>query len=386
MKPLQCRWCGLPISALLVLSWCCSRIITFVPDGNRLTYGMEYAFATRALKATRNLVPLKIAIGLLCMSMVVLGVLIQFHPLGPQGLWPRIIHGTAVASSFVVGMCWIVLPWPKRRTAIAFVCWADVSTAVGAFLCSAPASRLGATSHMGLIGVFVAFLLGWRVLVAHCGFATFVIAGMTAWNVYLGEADWFEQYIYNAPALSSVVLLPIIIQTVIEGGRRSLKAVSLAAHQDPLTGLLNRRGVQMALNSMLHGRPMSRIVAVVLIDMDYLKELNDRVGHEAGDEAIKAVACLLTANTRASDIAARVGGDEFMVVAFHDKVDDAVGFIELVTATRLGIGSHGVSVSVGSAWQSTGDFDFDFDILRRRADDALCEAKRNRGRNISAAS
>ncbi|WP_078322459.1 sensor domain-containing diguanylate cyclase [Mycobacteroides chelonae] len=350
-----------------------------------MTYGMEYAFATRGLKVTRNLVRLKTAIGMLCMSMAVLGVLVQFHPLGPQGLWPRIIHGTAVASSFVVGVCWIVLPWPKRRTAIAFVCWADVSIAVGAFLCSAPASRLGATSHMGLIGVFAAFLLGWQVLAAHCVFATCVIAAMTAWNVYLGDATWFEQYIYNAPALSSVVLLPIIIQTVIEGGRRGLKAITLAAHQDPLTGLLNRRGVQLALSTMLYGRPTPRIVAVVLIDVDFLKVLNDTLGHEAGDESISSVGRMLAAAARASDITARVGGDEFMVVAFHDNVDDAARFVDRVTANNSGIGSHNASVSVGSAWQSTGDNDFDFDILRRRADEALCQAKRTRSRNVSAA-
>lgn len=97
-----------------------TRIIATVGAGE-MTFGQEYRFATRALTVTRNLVPLKIAIGLLCLSIVVLGTLIQFHPLGPHGLWPRLIHGVLVASALAVGMCWIVLPWPRRRVAIAFV-------------------------------------------------------------------------------------------------------------------------------------------------------------------------------------------------------------------------------------------------------------------------
>lgn len=92
---------------------------------------------------------------------------------------------------------------------------------VGACTLSAPASRLGALAHMGLIGVFAAFLLGWRVLAVHCVFATVAIFGLMGWNARLGEATWFDQYVYSAPALSSVVLLPIITQVVIEGGRRS---------------------------------------------------------------------------------------------------------------------------------------------------------------------
>lgn len=353
-------------------------IIGTVGDGGARIYGQEYRFATRALKASRNLVPLKIAIGLLCMSMVVLGTLIQFHPLGPHGLWPRLIHGVVVASSFVVGVCWIALPWPKRRTAIAFVCWADVSMVIAACLLSAPASRLGATSHMGLIGVFAAFLLGWRVLSAHCVFATAAICAITVWNTHLGQATLFDQYIYNAPALSSVVLLPIIIQVVIEGGRRSMTAVSIAAHQDPLTGLLNQRGVRVALSSLLYGRRASRIVAVVLVDVDQLKEINDTLGHDAGDESIRAVAEMLTFAARASDITARVGGDEFMVIGFFDRAEDAASLIRRISATRSGIGPHDTSVSIGSAVRSTNEGVFDFDSLRRAADEDLYGAKRER--------
>lgn len=349
-------------------------IITTVGAGE-MTFGQEYRFATRALTVTRNLVPLKIAIGLLCLSIVVLGTLIQFHPLGPHGLWPRLIHGVLVASALVVGMCWVVLPWPRRRVAIAFVWWADISMVVGACTLSAPASRLGALAHMGLIGVFAAFLLGWRVLAVHCVFATVAIFGLMGWNVRLGEATWFGQYVYSAPALSSVVLLPIIIQVVVEGGRRSLKAISLAAHQDPLTGLLNRRGVQVALSSLLSGQRATRIVAVVLVDVDELKELNDRLGHDAGDESIRAVAAMLATTTRASDFTARMGGDEFMVVGFFDHADEATGLIERIGARRFGIGPHRASVSMGSAMRSTSVAGFDFESLRRAADEELRGAK-----------
>lgn len=336
---------------------------------------MEYRFATTALRASGYLIHLKVAIAMLCMSIVVLGVIVQLHPMGPQGLWARAFHGALVASSLVVGLCWLAFPWPSRAVAIAFVCWADLSMAIGAGLLSAVPSRLCATIHMGLIGVFAAFLLGWRVLSVHCVFATVTIGVITAWNVHLGQATFFDQYIYVAPALSSVVLLPIIIQVVIEGGRKSLRATAVAAERDPLTGLLNRRGLQSAMDILLRGNRNTATVSMALVDVDRLKELNDTQGHEAGDTTLKAVARTLVSATRAGDIAARWGGDEFIVVAFHDHAEDADGFVRRMRALPSDIGPSGASVSVGTASRSTSDPDFDFESLRRQADASLYDAK-----------
>ncbi|TDZ45198.1 GGDEF domain-containing protein [Mycobacteroides franklinii] len=322
---------------------------------------------------------LKIAIGLLCMSMVVLGMVVQFHPLGPRGLWPRSIQAATWISAFFVGVCWMVCPWPGRRWAIAFVFWADAATAIAAAMCSSPASRLGATNHMALIGIFAAFVLGWRVLVGHCVFASIAITAITLWNVHADAATLFGQYIYNAPAFSNVVLLPIIIQTVIEGGRRALWGTAFEAHRDPLTGLLNRRGVQSAIDYTLgSGRQPTAVMAVAVLDIDRFKQLNDNYGHGAGDSTLKAVADALLANIRRNDLAARVGGDEFMVVAFLHGARDVEQAVQRVRCLRPKVGDLKVSLSVGVAWAFMGEPDFNFDSLARQADLRLYENKRQR--------
>lgn len=86
------------------------------------------------------------------------------------------------------------------------------------------------------------------------------------------------------------------------------------ATQDPLTGLANRRSFAQALKRELQRRRRVRGPAVVLLDLDGLKDLNDRFGHGAGDDAIRATAGRCLACVRAEDLAARLGGDEFAVL------------------------------------------------------------------------
>lgn len=83
------------------------------------------------------------------------------------------------------------------------------------------------------------------------------------------------------------------------------------ANRDPLTGLLNRRGLQAALNSM---RAEEQPITLCLFDLDDLKKVNDTYGHETGDRVILAFADLLRQHTRTADIQCRYGGDEFAVI------------------------------------------------------------------------
>ena len=90
------------------------------------------------------------------------------------------------------------------------------------------------------------------------------------------------------------------------------------ADRDPLTGLLNRRGFGRELRraaafSARHGVP----AAVVYLDMNGFKAVNDTLGHDAGDAALAHVARLLEGNIRETDAAGRLGGDEFAVVLLH---------------------------------------------------------------------
>lgn len=88
--------------------------------------------------------------------------------------------------------------------------------------------------------------------------------------------------------------------------------------EDPLTGLLNRRGFMKALERTLHyARRYRASAALLFLDLDGFKQVNDRHGHAAGDWVLGRVGRLIAGGVRASDVAARVGGDEFTVILWN---------------------------------------------------------------------
>ena len=154
-----------------------------------------------------------------------------------------------------------------------------------------------------------------------------------------------------------------------------------AAHADVLTGLPNRARLTEYLDDGIsckrkHGTPM----AVLLIDLDHFKDVNDRLGHEAGDRVLKGVAAQLTSDPLSSDLAARLGGDEFVVVLESERLlADLPGTLELLLERlRFEVGRQGekmlVSATIGAAWLT--DFNDDRTALLRCADHALYQAKR----------
>jgi diguanylate cyclase (GGDEF)-like protein len=325
---------------------------------------------------------LKIAIGAICLSMTAVTSVMQFHPLGPHGTLARSIQFGAGASATLVGILWLVRRWPTYRQAVMFVIWADLSIAIGASMNSAPASRLCATVHFGLIGVFAAFLLGQRVLAAHCVFITAAILALAVYSVEVDHVSWLDLYIYLAPAISSAVFMPAVIQVVIDGGRRALRAIARQAIRDPMTGLNNRRGMYAAVGR-LQRRTSSTILVVAVIDLDRFKEINDVRGHERGDQVLKAVGDVLRSCTRSGDIAARLGGDEFAVIAALGQHCDIDGFVERLHSHLLGIADT-TTVSVGVAWERLPlESSDDIGSVLRHADRAMYEAKRQGGNRLA---
>jgi diguanylate cyclase (GGDEF)-like protein len=89
---------------------------------------------------------------------------------------------------------------------------------------------------------------------------------------------------------------------------------SLAA-SDPLTGILNRRGLDDTLAAAVAAATTERFLALYVLDLDGFKQVNDRFGHDVGDELLRAVAGRLRGSVRSGDSVARLGGDEFVVMA-----------------------------------------------------------------------
>ena len=127
------------------------------------------------------------------------------------------------------------------------------------------------------------------------------------------------------------------------------------ATRDPLTGLPNRAAFEEALHHEIAGTPRAAAPALVLIDLDRFKLVNDTDGHLAGDAVLVAVAELLSSNLRPSDLACRLGGDEFAIVLARTSPARALQITRrLLAAARKapGLSSPGarVTFSIGIGW------------------------------------
>jgi len=149
---------------------------------------------------------------------------------------------------------------------------------------------------------------------------------------------------------------------------------------DPLTGLLNRRGFLIALAAALSRAQRSgEQLAVVYIDLDGFKHINDSLGHEAGDELLRHVATQLKSGVRAYDSLARMGGDEFTVLldGLQNSRDAALVVSKLLklVSVRHRINDEEFTVTASAGIASYPDCGDDAAELLRAADMAMYEAK-----------
>lgn len=167
---------------------------------------------------------------------------------------------------------------------------------------------------------------------------------------------------------------------------QSRRAALLQAQTDPLTGLGNRRGLEMALAMTLRAAGETSDVdpmpfALVHLDLDHFKQVNDILGHKAGDDLLKAVGGVLRAQVRRADTAARIGGDEFVLIlsgmtsveALHELARRVIAAISALTPAGLGqlrvAASLGIVICPGKQPATPED-------LLAQADEALYESKR----------
>ena len=167
--------------------------------------------------------------------------------------------------------------------------------------------------------------------------------------------------------------------------RSSMRDGLMMAVTDPLTGLRNRRYLDHHLGRMITKAREGRApLAVLAFDIDRFKAINDTYGHPAGDAVLREFAARLDRNTRAVDLVARVGGEEFLVAMPDADIDDARVAAERVrrAVERPGFAVQGetldVTVSVGVA--ALRPSDRGPDSILARADSALYRAKQT-GRN-----
>ena len=180
---------------------------------------------------------------------------------------------------------------------------------------------------------------------------------------------------------------------VIETTRADNARLEALAHTDPLTQVLNRRALTLRLTSELdRARRYSSVLALLMIDLDHFKRVNDSYGHITGDDALREVAALLQHTVRSVDVVARYGGEEFVIilpetaapgaVAFAERIRERIEAQSFAVAGSPGSGGAGLrlTASIGVASFPTAKVDSAEDLLVQ-ADAALYRAK-SEGRNL----
>jgi diguanylate cyclase (GGDEF)-like protein len=230
-----------------------------------------------------------------------------------------------------------------------------------------------------------AILYCWPVLWVAYFYSTRATALVVAWvgvshavallsmSAGAGNADrWVD-------VMASVAIAAVVVRALASRNERLLGQLKAEARIDPLTELLNRRGLSERFDhEIARAVRAGTSLAVVAIDIDHFKRINDTHGHEAGDRALTWVANRLAEQTRGADITARTGGEEFLIVLPGAGVESAYEFAERL---RQGIADHApfaltISAGVAAGIAPSGA------VLAEAADQALYAAKRA-GRNTT---
>ena len=337
--------------------------------------------------------------------------LFSFNGLGLQHVWGEQVRVAEVVSPACVLLSGVgaflfidrVLDIRAISPRASWVMQAGAATALGAvvlLLLDVIGYRGGqqASKVLGQLPMFLALPFAWRrwregdwaAAYMFLGWAGYAAGGMTTAFLLAGHvaATPVTLHALQVCSLVEMVMWLVVMGMRVEQLRGTAEAMTRdgerlrqLAETDALTGLLNRRGLHAAVVPLLAQARPDRLVALYLIDLDGFKQINDRLGHDAGDAVLVESAVRLRQPIRASDLTARTGGDEFVVLV-GDLPDDAaarrIGMAlqqALVAPIRLRTESCAVGATVGYALSPVDGWDVA--ELMRRADQAMYLGKQS---------
>jgi diguanylate cyclase (GGDEF)-like protein len=208
------------------------------------------------------------------------------------------------------------------------------------------------------------------------------------WNEYRWVRVQARLFYYNS---EKAVHMIFFNQDISEEKERESRMLH-AAETDPLTGFYNKTATQERISAALADMKEGDAYAFVIVDIDYFKNVNDTLGHAAGDRVIKDFAARIKRQFRDFDICGRIGGDEFVVLLrgipgggwLNDKMERLSASLRWDVSENRRLDDDGeasscvISASIGVAYCPRSGTDFD--TLYRNADAALYQVK-NDGRN-----
>jgi len=262
-------------------------------------------------------------------------------PVGHAAHWVDLL-------AFVSGLVCLAIPWrrvPER--------WFHVLPIAGTCEVALSVWSIGVHGgiyawYYGLVAVFTAYAFDRRAHIA--AHMLLVAVAFSLPIVYLHHVT--DAAIRVAVAIPVLFTIAGVVAYLREGLEEGKALLAQQARTDPLTGVANLRMRDERLEyEIARHRRVGRELAVLVLDLDRFKEVNDTQGHPAGDRLLRDVAAVLSATVRSGDTVARPGGDEFCVVAPETGRADAQRLaerIELALATLTGAGRP-LSASVGLA-------------------------------------
>src|SRR5262245_11088474 len=281
-------------------------------------------------------------------------------------------------------------PWRLGEVSASFALLA-ISTAV--VFAAAPGS--GSANPLTFLPLPCLVWIAFRfrpsgVALGVCLMSVIAVAGTAQGLGPFGGEKTSDSLLALQAFIGLTTVMSLTLAAAVSGHRQSereLRSLSVEMEQlaltDELTGLRNRRGfLVLADQSLRMARRAKARCALVFIDLDGLKRVNDARGHAAGDTLITDAATILSHVFRESDVVARVGGDEFAVLALLDDHDGSHAVnTRLLSAidkfNAQAVPSMRVSMSIGIEELSSHS-DTPLDVLLSRADRAMYEKKRRR--------
>lgn len=192
---------------------------------------------------------------------------------------------------------------------------------------------------------YAALFFSRRAAAAHMAWTGAVLAAALA----LMPAPTHPRAVAVGALTGATVLASGLLVASVAGALAAAEA--RARHEslhDPLTGLANRRQLTVALERAV-GSP-APLAALVVLDLDHFKAVNDRYGHAEGDRVLQRVAALLQGAVRAGDLACRLGGDEFaLLVQGRLAADEVMGLVHRVVGAVTGLGPDGGRTCLGAS-------------------------------------
>lgn len=298
--------------------------------------------------------------------------LADLPPPHPAYLWSLIAGAVLGLAALALSM------FRARRAAARLLAAGLVALATWQLLAFELPYEVGLAAYVGVLLVSIVGTQQTETLIAT---AATVAAGLYTYLELPGNAPTFQGTLAICGMLSATGITLSWLQDSLLHAIGQLESSSARllrlSHQDPLTGLGNRRLFDEQVDLQLPYSSPGRPLALVIIDVDQLKTINDRHGHPAGDSALIAVAEAIRASTRESDSAARIGGDEFGILLPTGGMVGARRVAKRIHHHLNGWSDNGVLLSVSIGIAEASDPDQEVQQLLRQADSDMYAGRRS---------